>query len=122
MASTRASAPRGKTRICPPRSATVLSALVTTGEEGPSASALEKKLRDLKNKYTYRTGLLPRLQARRDELQAQLSALRAAQAEAMDLSGAGCPPPRRSDGAAGARNGTCRPLRCAGGADCGASG
>lgn len=29
-----------------------LSALVTTGEEGPSASALEKKLRDLKNKYT----------------------------------------------------------------------
>lgn len=41
-----------------------LSALVTTGEEGPSASALEKKLRDLKNKYTYRTGLLPRLQAR----------------------------------------------------------
>lgn len=120
-----------------------LSALVTTGEEGPSASALEKKLRDLKNKYTYRTGLLPRLQARRDELQAQLSALRAAQAEAMDLSaacagaeaarsrlagpsrpyraGAGCPPPRRSDGAAGARNGTCRPLRCAGGADCGAS-
>lgn len=37
-----------------------LSALVTTGEEGPSASALEKKLRDLKNKYTYRTGLLPR--------------------------------------------------------------
>lgn len=65
-----------------------LSALVTTGEEGPSASALEKKLRDLKNKYTYRTGLLPRLQARRDELQAQLSALRAAQAEAMDLSAA----------------------------------
>ena len=120
-----------------------LSALVTTGEEGPSASALEKKLRDLKNKYTYRTGLMPRLQARRDELQAQLSALRAAQAEAMDLSaacagaeaarsrlqdlrarieGAGCPPPRRSDGAAGARNGTCRPLRRAGGADCGASG
>ena len=65
-----------------------LSALVTTGEEGPSASALEKKLRDLKNKYTYRTGLLPRLQARRDELQAQLSALRAAQAEAMELSAA----------------------------------
>ena len=65
-----------------------LSALVTTGEEGPSASALEKKLRDLKNKYTYRTGLMPRLQARRDELQAQLSALRAAQAEAMDLSAA----------------------------------
>ena len=65
-----------------------LSALVTTGEEGPSASALEKKLRDLKNKYTYRTGLLPRLQARRDELQAQLSALRTAQAEAMDLSAA----------------------------------
>ena len=59
-----------------------LSALVTTGEEGPSASALEKKLRDLKNKYTYRTGLLPRLQARRDELQAQLSALRTAGAEA----------------------------------------
>ena len=55
-----------------------LSALVTTGEEGPSASALEKKLRDLKNKYTYRTGLLPRLQARRDELQAQLSDLSAA--------------------------------------------
>ena len=55
-----------------------LSALVTTGEEGPSASALEKKLRDLKNKYTYRTGLMPRLQARRDELQAQLSALSAA--------------------------------------------
>ena len=65
-----------------------LSALVTTGEEGPSASALEKKLRDLKNKYTYRTGLMPRLQARRDELQAQLSALRAAQAEAMELSAA----------------------------------
>ena len=62
--------------------------IVTTGEEGPSASALEKKLRDLKNKYTYRTGLLPRLQARRDELQAQLSALRAAQAEAMELSAA----------------------------------
>ena len=57
-----------------------LSALVTTGEEGPSASALEKKLRDLKNKYTYRTGLMPR--------QAQLSALRAAQAEAMELSAA----------------------------------
>ncbi len=121
-----------------------LSALVTTGEEGPSASALEKKLRDLKNKYTYRTGLLPRLQARRDELQAQLSALRAAQAEGHGAerrlrrgrgraqppagpsrpyrAGAGCPPPRRSDGAAGARNGTCRPLRRAGGADCGASG
>ena len=71
-----------------------LSALVTTGEEGPSASALEKKLRDLKNKYTYRTGLMPRLQARRDELQAQLSALRAAQAEAMDLSAVPGPRPR----------------------------
>ena len=83
-----------------------LSALVTTGEEGPSASALEKKLRDLKNKYTYRTGLLPRLQARRDELQAQLSALRAAQAEAMDLS------------AACARNGTVHALdRRRGGAE-----
>ena len=63
-----------------------LNALVTTGEEGKSYSQLEKELRNLKNKCSYRgSGQIPRLQTRIAELEERLSLLRAAQDEAMTL-------------------------------------
>lgn len=63
-----------------------LGALVTTGEEGKSYSAVEKELRSLKNKYSYRTGLIPRLTAQIEETHQRLTSLRGAQDEAMRLS------------------------------------
>lgn len=62
-----------------------LNALVTTGEEGLSYSAVEKELKALKNKYTYRTGLVPKLSGALQERQETLRALRAAQEEVMAL-------------------------------------
>ena len=47
-----------------------LNALVTTGEEGKSYSQLEKELKNLKNKCSYRgSGQIPRLNARIAELE-----------------------------------------------------
>ena len=64
-----------------------LNALVTTGEEGKSYTELEKELRNLKNKCSFRaTGQIARLQSRKTEVERQLSELRAAQDEAMRLS------------------------------------
>ena len=67
-----------------------LSALVTTGEEGLSFRALgEEAARPEEQIYLpHRSVALAGVGPVQDELQAQLSALRAAQAEAMDLSAA----------------------------------
>lgn len=63
-----------------------LNALVTTGEEGKSYSQLEKELKNLKNKCSYRgSGQIPRLNARIAELEERLAQLHAAQDEAMVL-------------------------------------
>ena len=63
-----------------------LNALVTTGEEGKSYSELEKELKNLKNKCSFRgSGQIPRLNARIAETQQRLSSLHAAQDEAMAL-------------------------------------
>ena len=53
-----------------------LNALVTTGDESGTGDILAQKLKDLKNKIRYnRTGLLPQLDAQRNELQGKLSEL-----------------------------------------------
>lgn len=56
-----------------------LHALVTTGEEGPGYTQVEKSLRDLKNHIWFRkSGLLPQCEAELAELDDRLAAIRAA--------------------------------------------
>ena len=63
-----------------------LNALVTTGEEGKSYSQLEKELKNLKNKCSYRgSGQIPRLKEKIAALEDRLAALHTAQDEAMVL-------------------------------------
>lgn len=63
-----------------------LNTLVTTGDEGKSCSQLEKELKNLKNKCSYRnSGQIPRLSARISEVEQRLAALHAAQEEAQAL-------------------------------------
>ncbi len=51
-----------------------LNSLVTTGDESGAAEALEKKLKDLKNKCRHnKTGLLPQLEAQRTELETKIN-------------------------------------------------
>ena len=50
-----------------------LNALVTTGDDSAMADELGQKLRDLKNRCRYnRTGLIPQMESRRQELEKQL--------------------------------------------------
>lgn len=63
-----------------------LNALVTTGEEGKAYSELERELKNLKNKCSFRgSGQIPRLNTRISEVQQRLDTIRAAQDEAMAL-------------------------------------
>ena len=63
-----------------------LNALVTTGEEGKAFSELERELKNLKNKCSFRgSGQIPRLNTRISEVQQRLDTIRAAQEEAMAL-------------------------------------
>ena len=63
-----------------------LNTLVTTGDDSGTAEALEKKLKDLRNRCRYnRTGLLPQVEAEAAALETQLEELASLHAQAKDL-------------------------------------
>ena len=63
-----------------------LNSLVTTGDDSGTAEALEKKLRDLRNRCRYnRTGLLPQAEAESAELEGKLRELEALHQQAQNL-------------------------------------
>lgn len=63
-----------------------LNALVTTGDDSGTAEALEKKLRDLRNRCRYnRTGLLPQAEAEAAELERKLGELDSLHRQAQSL-------------------------------------
>ena len=63
-----------------------LNTLVTTGDDSGTAEALEKKLRDLRNRCRYnRTGLLPQAEAEAAELERKLQELDSLHRQAQSL-------------------------------------
>ena len=62
-----------------------LNALVTTGEEGKSASELEAELKNLRNSYGGRAGKIPKIKEKISEISASLSEIRSTEEEAMSL-------------------------------------
>ena len=63
-----------------------LNSLVTTGDDSGTAEALEKKLRDLRNRCRYnRTGLLPQAEAEAAELERKLGELDSLHRQAQSL-------------------------------------
>ena len=63
-----------------------LNALVTTGDDSGTAEALEKKLKDLRNRCRYnRTGLLPQAEAEAGELERKLRDLDSLHTQAQTL-------------------------------------
>ena len=63
-----------------------LNSLVTTGDDSGTAEALEKKLRDLRNRCRYnRTGLLPQAEAEAAELERRLGELDSLHRQARSL-------------------------------------